>query len=257
MDSQVCPVVDINHEGIDELLWGERCIELDRGQELFHADSGVWRGHSDVIVPVLDRDANRWLIHTSRESSTRQTPRIAVFDTHGKRVWGALEEGHIDTGWAAHLGPQGQPMVLGGKVGRKVRDARGERRLWTESHLFEAITGERFELSFDPYTSIPVDLDGDGIHELVKGYLEGDGTVHDRTGKVLGNVGGLCAMCSKFTRLPGEQILSFTKNGQVRIWADVNAEDWSAVQRRSRNRFYYTNQRMTACGYNLFSLGGF
>lgn len=36
----------------------------------------------------------------------------------------------------------------------------------------------------------------------------------------------------------------------------MNAEDRPAAQRRYRNRFYYINQRMTACGYNLFSLGG-
>ncbi len=116
------------------------------------------------------------------------------------------------------------------------------------SQTSEAVSGERFELSCDPYSSIPVDLNGDSIHELVKGHFEGEGTVYDRTGKVLGNVGGLCAVCSKFARLPGEQILSFTKNGQVRIWADVNAEDRPAAQRRHRNPFYYIYQRMTTCG---------
>ena len=25
------PIVDINNDGVDELLWGERCIELDKG----------------------------------------------------------------------------------------------------------------------------------------------------------------------------------------------------------------------------------
>ena len=257
LGSHVCPVVDINHDGIDELLWGERCVELDKGKELFRADRGIWRGHSDIVVPVLDRDTGRWLIHTCRETSPKQSPRIAMFNDQGIRMWGALDEGHIDTGWAAHLGPEGQPVVLGVKVGRKIRDAQGERRLWTTSHLYEAATGKPLNLPFDPYTSIPVDLDGDGIHELVKGYFEGDGTVYDRTGKMLGNVGGLCAMCSKFTRLSGEQILSFSKDGLLHIWADVNAKDSPVAEKRYRDRFYYTNQRMTACGYNLFSLGGF
>lgn len=257
LGSHVCPVVDIDNDGIDEVLWGERCIELDKGRERFQADRDIWRGHSDIIVPVLDRDHGRWLIHTCRETSTNQSPRIVVFDERGQRLWGKVDEGHIDTGWAARLGPKGQSVVLGVKVGKKIRDAQGERRLWTESHLFEAATGKPFKLPFDPYTSIPVDLNGDGIHELVKGYFEGDGTVLDRTGKILGNVGGLCAMCSKFTKRPGEQILSFSKDGKVRIWADVNAQDRPAALKRYRDRFYYANQRMTACGYNLFTLGGF
>lgn len=257
LGSHVCPVVDINHDGIDELLWGERCIELDQGKELFRADKDIWRGHSDIVIPVLDRHTNQWLIHTCRETAQKQSPRIAVFNDQGIRIWGALDEGHIDTGWAARLGPEGQPVVLGVKVGQKIRDAQGERRLWTTSHVFDAATGKPFTLAFDPYTTIPVDLNGDGIHELVKGYFEGDGTVYDRTGKVLGQIGGLAAMCSKFTQRPGEQILSYSKDGHVRIWADVNAKDTPAAIKRYQDRFYYTNQRMTACGYNLFTLGGF
>ena len=73
---------------------------------------------------------------------------------------------------------------------------------------------------FNVYTSIPVDINGDGIHELVKGYFEGDGTVLDREGKVIGNIEGLSAIASKFTSLPGEQILSYSKNGIIRIWTD-------------------------------------
>jgi hypothetical protein len=254
--SHVCPVVDIDGDGVDEVLWGERAISLDTGKQLFCADQGDWSGHSDIIQPVLDRSSGRWYIHTCRETATTQPPRIAMFDDTGKRVWAALDEGHIDTGWAARIGEGGAPVVLGVRVGQKVRDAQGERRMETESFLFHAVSGKRFEVPFDPYTSIPVDLNGDGTHELVKGYFEGDGTLLDRRGKVLGNIGGLAAMCSKFTDLPGEQILSFSKDGKVRIWADTNAEDTPAATQRYETNFYYVNQRLTACGYNLFILGG-
>jgi hypothetical protein len=73
---------------------------------------------------------------------------------------------------------------------------------------------------------------------------------------VLATTPASAAMCSKFTERPGEQILSFSKDGRVSIWADVNAKDTPAAQKRYEDRFYYTNQRMTACGYNLFTLGG-
>jgi len=111
-------------------------------------------------------------------------------------------------------------------------------------------------MNFSVYTSIPVDLNGDGIHELVKGYFEGDGTVLDRKGKVLGNIGGLSAMNSKFTSFPGEQILSYSKDGIIRIWADKNAEDNNRAKARYNNPFYTTNQKQTGNGYNLFTLGG-
>jgi hypothetical protein len=101
-----------------------------------------------------------------------------------------------------------------------------------------------------------VDLDGDGRHEFVRGYFEGNGEVLDTAGNVVGNVGGLSAMASKFTDLPGEQILSYAHDGTVRIWADRNAADSDPARCRYGHRYYASNQRLTACGYNLFNLGG-
>ncbi|MDD4109686.1 MAG: hypothetical protein PHH93_13300, partial [Prolixibacteraceae bacterium] len=88
------------------------------------------------------------------------------------------------------------------------------------------------------------------------GYFKGDGTVLDAKGSVLDNIGGLSAMASKFTGLPGEQILSYSKEGIVRIWADRNAKDNEKAVARYKNPFYKVNQKQTGNGYNLFTLGG-
>jgi len=254
--SHVTPVVDINNDGIDELLWGERCIELDHGTQLFCADEDTWRGHSDIIEPVFDYENNSWYIFTCRESYNNQSPRIVMYDHLGKRVWGDLDSGHIDTGWAARIGIDGAPIVLGVKVGEKVRTAEGERRTGIVENTYEAFSGKKVVLGFDVYTSIPVDLNGDGIHELVKGYFEGDGSLLDRNGAVIGNIGGLAAMASKFTSRPGEQILSYSKDGKIRVWADRNAIDSERAKKRYAHPFYKINQKQTGNGYNLFSLGG-
>lgn len=111
-------------------------------------------------------------------------------------------------------------------------------------------------MGFKVYTTIPVDLNGDGIHELVKGYFEGDGTLIDNKGKVIGNIGGHSAMASKFTSLPGEQILSYSNDGKIIIWADMNARDSKQAKARYANPFYKINQRQTGNGYNLFGVGG-
>jgi hypothetical protein len=254
--SHVTPVVDLNHDGIDELMWGERCIELDQGREVFVADGDSWEGHSDIIQPVLNYQNNRWHIFTCREQMTEQPPRVAMYDDQGKRIWAALDEGHIDTGWSARIGKQGEPMVLGVKVGKKIRTAEGETRTEVVENVFEAFSGKPVQLGFNVYTTIPVDLNGDGIHELVKGYFEGDGTVLDREGKTIGNVGGLTAMASRFTSHAGEQILSYSKDGKVKIWYDASAKDTPAAKKRYDHPFYKVNQRLTGCGYNLFNLGG-
>lgn len=70
------------------------------------------------------------------------------------------------------------------------------------------------------------------------------------------DIGGLSAMASKFTDLPGEQILSYSHNGWLKIWADENAHDNKNASERYSNAFYKINQKQTGNGYNLFTLGG-
>ena len=254
--SHVSPVVDINDDGVDEILWGERCIEMDSGKELFCANEDNWEGHSDIIQPVLDWENNKWYFHTCRETLPDQSPRVVFYDNKGNQVWGDVDAGHIDTGWAARIGNKGEAVVLGIKIGNKTRSAEGERRTGVEEFTFKAISGERIDLGFPVYTTIPVDLNGDGIHELVKGYFEGDGTVLNNKGKIIGNVEGLTAMASKFTSLPGEQILSYTEDGIIAVWADKNAKDNDSAKRRYNHPYYKVNQYQTGNGYNLFTLGG-
>jgi len=256
LGSHVTPVVDIDHDGADEVFLGERAVSLRDGREVLCAGRDRWTGHSDIVQPVLNRQDQRWYLWTCRETSTDQPPRVALYDDRGQFVWSALESGHIDTGWAARLGPRGEPIVLGVRVGEKIRTAEGERRTGVEEFTFQAFTGEPVHLGFKAYTSIPVDLNGDGIHELVKGYFEGDGSVLDRTGRVLGNIGGLSALNSKFTGKPGEQILSYSPDGKVRIWYDRNAKDSPEAESRYQSSFYRTNQKLSGVGYNLFVLGG-
>lgn len=78
----------------------------------------------------------------------------------------------------------------------------------------------------------------------------------DRTGKAIGNVGGHVPMASKFMDRPGEQILCYSPDGTIRVWADCNASDAAAAQARYAHRFYRANQKLTATGYNLANLGG-
>jgi len=63
-------------------------------------------------------------------------------------------------------------------------------------------------------------------------------------------------MASKFTSLPGEQILSYSKDGKIVIWADKNAKDNEVAKRRYSHPYYKINQYQTGNGYNLFTLGG-
>lgn len=253
--SHMCPVVDIDSDGVDEILWGERCIGLDTGNELFCGDRESYRGHSDVVQPVLNRANNRWSIFTCRESGG-VSPRVALFDSAGRRIWGDLETGHMDMGWTARLGPNGESIAMAIRIGSKSAGPDGFFRKSVEEFTYETFTGRKHELPFSVFCTLPVDLDGDGVQELVRGIAEGDGTVIDRTGAIIGNVGGHIAMASKFMDRPGEQILCYYADGTIRIWADATARDSAAAKARYAHPFYRANQRLTAAGYNLVNLGG-
>jgi hypothetical protein len=257
--SHMSAVVDLNQDGVDELLWGERCLELDRGRELFCADRDRYRGHSDVVQPVLDPASGTWLLYTCRESDPDVSPRVVMFDHTGRRLWGDVDEGHMDIGWVARLGERGQEgelVAMSIRIGKKFSGPDGRRHQGTEAFGWDARTGRPAALPFDPYRTIPVDLNGDGYHELVRGLPGGDGEVLDRRGRSLCSVGGAVAMASKFLDHPGEQLLSYHQDGTVRLWVDRRAADTPPALARYAHPFYATNQRLTGVGYNLINLCG-
>jgi hypothetical protein len=253
--SHMCPVVDIDNDNIDEILWGERCIELDTGTELFCADRDAYRGHSDVVQPVFDRSRNKWFIYTCRES-TNVSPRVALFNDKGRRIWGDVDRGHMDMGWTARIGENGEHIAMAIRIGGKTAGPKGFFRKGVEEFTYKAFTGQEHPLPFSVFGTLPVDLNGDGIHELVRGLAEGNGEVLDNRGRVIGNIRSSVAIASKLLNHPGEQILCYHADGTVRIWADRNATDTAEALRRYSSRFCRANQKLTATGYNIVNLGG-
>jgi hypothetical protein len=256
--SHMHPVVDLNGDGVDELMWGERCIELDGGGELFCADADTYDGHSDAIQPFIDPTSGRWLLYAAREKKTTVAPRVAVYDDRGRRVWGAVERGHMHVNWVAQLQP-GRRTAMSTRIDSHVETPRGRMLINREVFAFDASTGEPLELPFDPHQTIPVDINGDGVHELVRGSAHeggGGGELLDGTGRVLGSVGDRVALASKCLDLPGEHLLTWSAEGALRFWADARACDTDAATARCAHPFYALNQRSTACGQHLTMLGG-
>jgi hypothetical protein len=254
--SHMTPIVDFDGDGIDEVMWGERRIELDKGKELFCADRAVYKGHSDVIQPFLEERTGQWRSFTCRESDLAAKPRIVVFDHRGERQWGALDFGHIDMGWVAHLHHTRDFVAMGIRIGQKTLGPTGRFRTKIEEFVFNAVTGEPMELPFKVYETLPVDLNGDGVHELVYGHAGASGDVIDGQGRRLGNVGGTVSFAAKLLEAPGEHLVVFTKSGTVRIWRDTNAHDSAAALRRYAHPFYRANVRLTATASNHINLGG-
>jgi hypothetical protein len=260
--SHMSPVIDINNDGIDEVLWGERCISIDDGQYLFIADKYEYRGHSDVIQPTLNRKTDTWSIFTCRESGDRGQikPRVVMFNDQGQRIWTDLELGHMDMGWTAQV-DSGDLSVLAFTISRgdKIAGPQGFFRLDVKEYAYNGLTGKRVQLPFSAYNTVPVDLDGDGYHEFARAQGEqADRKVYTLSGEVIGYLGekAYLAMASKFMDLPGEQILCYYPDGTVKVWADKTAKDSKIAISRYQSPYYKLAQKLTACGYNLVNLGG-
>jgi hypothetical protein len=167
----------------------------------------------------------------------------------------------MDIGWVARLGlgapgEPGEYVAMSIRIGQKFCGPDGRWHNGTEEFSWDVRTGEPLPLPFSTYRTLPVDLNGDGFHEIVRGQPSGDGEVWDARGNRIGNVGGGVAMASKLLDLPGEQIMSYGEDGTVRLWADRNAVDTPAALARYAHPFYSTNRHLTAVGYNLINLGG-
>ena len=265
--SHMSPVIDWDGDGNDEFFWGERLLRCDDGSEVFCADRDTWDGHSDIIQPVLDDAIGRWMLYTCRETPVSNynfpererlpvSPRVCGYDAAGRRLWGDLDVGHMDQGWIARVGPDRAPLACAIRVGAKTAGPAGRFHEDVASFFYDARTGERRTISWSGYRTLPVDLDGDGRHEFVRGAASGDGALWDATGHSLGTVGGPVAMLCKLTAHAGEQLLSYHPDGTLRLWANPAGEDNAAARARYAHPFYQANRRLTASGYNLVNLGG-
>ncbi len=256
--SHMTAVFDLDGDGNDEFMWGERCIEMASGKYKFIADREEYWGHSDVVQPVWNRKEKSWYIYTCRETG-KFSPRVVLYDAKGNRVWSDLEEGHMDMGWCGMLGEEGAPVSMSIRIGHKVAGPDGFIRSDYDAFIYDTFSGKRIDPPYPVFSTLPVDLNGDGIHELICAVGEqGDGNFYDNKGNILGKAGkeAHVAMASKFLDLPGEQVLLYFPDGRIQIWADKNAKDNKRAKARYASSFYKVNQKLTAAGYNIVNLGG-
>jgi len=263
--SHMFPVLDIDGDGRDEVFLGERCIDIDTGEDKWVADRDNYHGHSDIVMPTLDRESGEWFLYTCREFPWPEGSRgVVMFDAQGRETWGYRGMGHMHNGWTARLCDDGSHLCYAVEMFRKSNG--GEKTFRVNSYLYD-MTGKPLEIPFPLNGATPVDINGDGLHEMVyrdEHPFRGKLTIGDRTGLVLdrygnelgrveGNSGALPR--SKVLDCPGEQIMTH-ESGTIRIYGCPGATDSAEARARYAHPYYKSCQRLTAVGYNWRNLGG-
>lgn len=236
-----------------EVMWGERCLRLEDGEELFCADRDTWNSHSDVALPVRDHRSGKWYFYTCREGDNDVSPRVALYDDRGNRLWGRLDQGHIDMGWAARDRERG-PIFGAVRIGQKSCGPDGRFHQNREEFLFD-LQGEPIEPPFSLYHALPVDLTGSGFHDFAFTQAEG-GLILDGAGKKKGETRGTPALVCSFLDRPGEHILSYSDDGSLSAWYDDEARDSPDFIGKKQSDLYRYNRKLGGTGYNVTALCG-
>jgi len=247
LGSHMFPVVDIDGDGRDELLWGERCLDIDTGQEIWVGDREKWHGHSDIVQPTLDLTTGKWLIYTCRESRDPAEARgVVMYDDRGRELWGYRGLGHMHAGWVGRLCDDGSHLCYAFDMD-------------SQKHYCYDTSGHPQHPAFPLNRSLPVDFDGDGLHEVVYTSKENRGRVLRRDGQEICTLAGKPCCCGHILDMPGEQIVTWPKydRGTVaRIYSLPSATDTPAARRRFEHPFYKSSLQMWAVGYNWRNASG-
>jgi len=259
--SHVCPVIDFDKDGVDEIFWGERLLSLDDGHEVFCCDREKFHGHSDIIIPFTNPEDGKMYIYTCREG--HEVPgeqRVWLYDEKGRSVWHAVDEGHMHRGWVANIGENYRKVALAMRLNRVVIDGM-MREAKPNDYYFDVMTGKEVKLTFPGRGSdyIPLDFDGDGYHEFYNVVGDEDnktnddsGWVIDRFGHRIHHIGGKQVRSGKvFDDIPGDQIMLFYPDEKkVRIWGCPGTVENDVYKARHNTVFHTFNQRLMGTGYN-------
>ncbi len=249
-------VFDFNGDGADEILWGERMISIDNGKDLCIGNEDGWDAHSDIVLPVFDRNGKFDGVWTCRES--RPTPgraqeqfRCNYYDQKLRRCQGVFRTGHMDFGGVFRRNPEGDKILWTKPIPPKFQKDRAE----LACHYFN-MKGEELDL---PLWKVKeprgIDLDGDGAHEVLCRHI-----LMDLKGKRLYSIPDRkkwVLIAHIMDDLPGEQIVTFTADGKLRILADPNAKWSEAAKKRYAHPYYNNCLHNSSVGYNwAYGLGG-
>lgn len=245
-------VFDFNGDGGDEILWGERLMAIDSGKDLHIGSGDGWDRHSDIVMPVFDGKGKFLGVWDCREDRARGVKgqfRCNFYDEKLRIRWGVIDKGHMDRGGVIRIRPDGEKLFW----------TQEEPSSWTSKDR-KQVPARYFTMKgkevFLPFKTLqpprPVDIDGDGVHEI---YFHG--VIYNLKGKALATAPVSGAVLAHVRDdLPGEQVIGCS-GSKIVILADPNAKWSEAGKKRYAHPYYNSCLHNAAVGYNwAYDLAG-
>lgn len=245
--SHSLPVADLDEDGKEELLWGERCIGED-GTDLWAIEEKIpYPGHPDVVFPadVLPSRKGKEVFFT-REGGTRRNEKIGAYlvDYRGKIIWAHWGYHHIDKGWVGKISDEEGMQAVGVDLVDKQERTSGP---WTLIGLTAYLWNAEGKLLGNPpvswYASFPVDWDGDGIREIV---IMKDGNIQKFGGPVVEQLNAECLWGADLYGDHREEIVAAPGDGRILIFFNADPPDHAPRVTPLADRQYRNDLSRTA-----------
>jgi len=257
--SHSLPVADINEDGKEEILWGERCIG-ENGKDLWTVKENMpYLGHPDVVFPAKILPSMRGKqVFYAREGWGEKKEKIGVYlvDDQGKILWANWGYHHIDRGWVGKIVPGQESMqCLGIDIMEKEWNKEGAKLIEPSGLLWDSGGNLLGNPPASWYYSFPVDWDGDGVREIC--VME-HGTIQKFDEAAMEKLPGNCLWGADLFGDHREEIV--TAPGDGKIYVFFNAGDMNIPPRVSpiADRQYKNDLSRTAMhGFVIPTEGGF
>ncbi len=257
--SHSLPVADINEDGKEEILWGERCIG-ENGIDLWTVKENMpYLGHPDVVFPakILPSVKGKQVFY-AREGWGEKEGKIGVYlvDDQGKILWAHWGYHHVDRGWVAKIdsGQEGM-QCLGIDIVDKEWNTEGAKLIEPSGFLW----GSGGNLLGNPpaswYFSFPVDWDGDGIREIC---IMEDGAIQKYGKPVTEKLSANCLWGADLLGDHREEVVAAPGDGKIYIFfhsGDMN--DAPRVTPIADRQYKNDLSRTAMHGYVIPTEGGF
>ena len=252
------PIADVNDDGKEEILWGERCIG-EGGKDLWVIDERIpYNGHPDIcfVGDIIPSNEGKEVYYCREGWDKKPDKKIGLYvaDNKGKIIWAQWNLTHVDGGWISKITSDfdGMQCYSFDLTGEKIINSQGvdvdkmDQSIWSGN-------GELLAKPTDLWASFPVDWDGDGIREIC---LK-NGTIKKFDGQVVAKLDSGAIWGADIVGDHREEVIVTPKN-EKKVYIYFNTDLLGSIPHVSLldDRKYKNDLSRTAMQMNVIPLEG-